>query len=185
MSMSETMGPSANAEDRAFFGHPRALAYLVGVEAFLIFSYAGMQFLLTLYMTQQLLLPGHAEHVLGLGLYRRFLEHGGRAMSPLEIASHTYGLATGLIYVLPVLGGLIADRWMGRRRTLTIGLVVLLASFALLSTEAGFLIAIGLMIVGVGLVKLNLVSQIGGLYAAGDSRRTQGFAYYLIAANIG
>lgn len=183
--MSETIRLPAEADDRAFFGHPRALAYLVGVEGFWIFSYSGMQFLLTLYMTQRLLLPGHVEHVLGFGLYRSLLEHGGRAMSALEIASQTYGLATGLVYVLPMFGGIIADRWLGRRRTLTIGLVVLVTSFALLSTEAGFLIAIGLMIVGVGLVKLTLISQIGDLYAPNDSRRTQAFAYYLIAANVG
>ncbi len=183
--MSETIRRSAEADDRAFFGHPRALGYLVGVEGFWIFSYSGMQFLLTLYMTQRLLLPGHVEHVLGFGLYRSLLEHGGRAMSALEIASQTYGLATGLVYILPMFGGIIADRWLGRRRTLTIGLVVLLASFALLATEAGFLIAIGLMIVGVGLVKLTLISQIGDLYAPKDTRRTQAFAYYLIAANIG
>jgi POT family proton-dependent oligopeptide transporter len=176
---------SADADDRAFFGHPRALGYLVGVEGFWMFSYAGMQFLLTLYMSQQLLLPGHAEHVLGLPFYRSLLEHGGRTLSPLELASRTYGLATGLIFVLPVLGGLIADHWLGRRLTLTIGLVVTLASFTLLSTESGFLIALLLLIAGVGLVKLNLVSQIGGLYAPGDSRRTQAFAYYLIAANVG
>lgn len=183
--MSEASRSSAEADDRAFFGHPRALGYLVGVEGFWMFSYAGMQFLLTLYMSQQLLLPGHVEHVLGFGLYRSLLEHGGRALSPLEIASRTYGLATGLIYVFPVLGGLIADRWLGRRRTLTIGLVITLASFTFLSTESGFLIALGLLIIGVGLVKLNLVSQIGGLYAPNDSRRTQAFAYYLIAANVG
>jgi len=176
---------SAEADDRAFFGHPRALGYLVGVEGFWMFSYAGMQFLLTLYMSQQLLLPGHAEQVLGLPLYRSLLEHGGRALSPLEIASRTYGLATGLIYVFPVLGGLLADRWLGRRRTLTIGLVVTLASFTLMATESGFLIALILLIIGVGLVKLNLVSQIGALYAPDDSRRTQAFAYYLIAANVG
>ncbi len=176
---------TAEADDRAFFGHPRALGYLVGVEGFWMFAYAGMQFLLTLYMSQQLLLPGHAEHVLGLPLYRSLLEHGGRTLSPLEIASRTYGLATGLVYVLPVFGGFIADRWLSRRLTVTIGLVVTLISFALLSTEAGFLIAIGLMIIGVGLVKLNLISQLGGLYAPNDGRRTQAFAYYLIAANVG
>lgn len=183
--MREANRRSAEADDRAFFGHPRALAYLVGVEGFWMFSYSGMQFLLTLYMTQQLLLPGHAEHVLGLGLYRSILEHGGAPMSPLAIASRTYGLATGVVYILPILGGFIADRWVGRRRTLTVGLAVMLSAFALLATEAGFLIALGLMVIGTGLVKLNLVTQIGGLYAPSDSRRTQAFAYYLIAANVG
>lgn len=171
--------------DEAFFGHPRGLSYLIAVEGFWAFSYFGLQAFLTLYMTRVLLAPGHAEHVLGLAAYRHMLEGGGRPMAPLEIASQTYGLLTSVSYALPLLGAFIADRWLGQRRTMIIGLVVLATAMATLVTEQGFLIAAGLIVIGTGLLKCNLMVQIGRLYGPGDPRRTSAFAYYLICANIG
>jgi POT family proton-dependent oligopeptide transporter len=176
---------AARSTDADFFGHPRGLAYLVSVEAFWAFAYFGLQALLTLYLTHQLLLPGHVEHVLGFPTYRRILAGGGPALSPLDIASQTYGLMTSLSYALPLLGAFVADRWLGQRRTMVLGLIVLAVAMATMVTEQGFLIAIGLIILGTGLMKCNLMVQIGRLYAAGDPRRTSAFAYYLVFANIG
>lgn len=171
--------------DADFFGHPRGLAYLVSVEGFWAFGYFGLQALLTLYLTHQLLLPGHIEHVLGFSTYRRILEGGGPALSPLDIASQTYGLMTSLAYALPLLGAFVADRWLGQRRTMVLGLIVLAVAMATMVTERGFLVAIGLIILGTGLMKCNLMVQIGRLYGPGDLRRTTAFAYYLVFANIG
>jgi POT family proton-dependent oligopeptide transporter len=175
----------ARSTDADFFGHPRGLAYLVSVEGFWAFAYFGLQALLTLYLTHQLLLPGHIEHVLGFSPYRRVLEGGGPTLSPLDIASQTYGLMTSLAYALPLLGAFVADRWLGQRRTMVLGLIVLAVAMAVMVTEQGFLVAIGLIILGTGLLKCNLMVQIGRLYAAGDVRRTTAFAYYLVFANIG
>jgi POT family proton-dependent oligopeptide transporter len=173
------------SSDTAFLGHPAGLAYLIAVEGFWAFGYFGLQAILTLYMTHALLLPGHVEHVLGFTAYRRMLEGGGHAMAPLEIASQTYGLLTSVAYALPLVGAFIADRWLGQRRTMIAGLVVLAVAMATLVTEQGFLIAAGLIVVGTGLLKCNLMVQIGRLYEPRDPRRTSAFAYYLICANIG
>ena len=179
---SARLAPS-RADD--FFGHPRGLACLIAVEGFWAFGYFGLQAVLTLYMTHQLLTPGHVEHVLGFAAYRHMLEGGGPPLSALEIASQTYGLLTSASYALPLLGALVADRWLGQRRTMILGLVVLAAAMATLVTEQGFLIACGLIVLGTGLLKCNLMVQIGRLYAPDDPRRTSAFAYYLICANIG
>jgi proton-dependent oligopeptide transporter, POT family len=172
-------------KDDAFFGHPRGLAYLIAVEGFWAFGYFGLQAVLTLYMTHQLLTPGHVEHIFGFSAYRRMLQGGGVALSPLDIASQTYGLLTSVSYALPLLGAFVADRWFGQRRTMILGLVVLVAAMATLVTEQGFLIACGLIVLGTGLLKCNLMVQVGRLYAIGDPRRTSAFAYYLVCANIG
>src|SRR3954468_21733693 len=104
------IGAAPAPDDRTFLGHPRGLAYLAFTEAWERFSYYGMTAILTLYMTQALMLPGHVEHIAGFEPYRRFLGLLG-ATSPLQIASQTFGLYTALIYFTPVLGGLVADRW--------------------------------------------------------------------------
>ena len=90
-------------------GHPKGLAYLAFTEMWERFSYYGMVSLLALYMVKQLLLPGHAEHVLGLGVLRDLFEFRG-PMSDLAFASLIFGWYTGLVYFTPILGGMIADR---------------------------------------------------------------------------
>jgi len=173
--------------DGAFFGHPRGLGYILAGEAGYAFAYTGLQTMLTLYMTSVLLQPGHVEHVWGFGLYRALLEgraHAG-AMTPMDLASHTYGLLTSTTYALPLLGGFLADRWIGQRRAVLWGLGVLTAAFVLLVREETFLPGLALLIVGVGLEKTSMVGQIGRLYALGDPRRTRAFGLFLITLNAG
>lgn len=167
------------------FGHPRGLVYLLAVEGFWAFAFFGLQMMLTLYMTRRLLAPGHAQHIWGFDVYRRMLEGGGPALGAVDIASQTFGFMTSASYALPLLGALVADRWLGARRTMVIGLAFLTAAMATLVFEQGFLVGAGLLIVGNGLLKCNLWVAIGGLYATDDPRRTGAFAYTLIAANIG
>src|SRR3954468_21385579 len=90
--------------------HPRGLAYLAFTEMWERFSYYGMTALLALYMTKQLLVPGHAEHVAGLAGLRHLFELRG-PVSNVAFASLIYGWYSGLVYFTPVLGGLVADRW--------------------------------------------------------------------------
>ena len=175
----------AHSEDTAFVGHPRGLAYLITVEAFWAFSFFGLQSILTLYLTHQLLVPGHEERIWGIGLYRAFLDGGGARSSSLEVASRTFGYLTSLAYAFPLIGAIIADRWWGQRRTMTVGLVILAIAMTLGTFEVGFLVAAVLAVVGSGLLKSNLVVQIGRLYQGADPRRTSAFAYLLIAANVG
>ena len=171
---------------RTFFGEPRALAYLAFTEAWERFSYYGMTALLTLYMTKLLLLPGHVEHVAGFAALRAGLKAAFGVTTPLALASQIFGLYTAFVYFTPVLGGLIADRWIGRRNAVVIGAVLMSAGHIAMAFDASFLIALTLLIVGCGLLKGNISTQVGQLYPqTDDSGRTRGFAIFSIGINVG
>ncbi|MEO8547522.1 MAG: peptide MFS transporter [Sphingomicrobium sp.] len=170
---------------RTFLGHPRGLAYLGFTEMWERFSYYGMTALLALYMINQLLLPGHVEHVLGLGALRRLLEFRG-PMSDHAFASLIYGWYGGLVYFTPLLGGWVADRWLGTRTTVVLGALLMSAGHLAMSFDQSFLVALALLIVGSGCLKGNISAQVGQLYPREDeSRRTQGFTIFSAAINIG
>ena len=175
-----------NPEDRSFFGHPRGLGYIAFTEAWERFSYYGMQSLLVLYMVKQLLLTSHIEHVAGFVPFRHFLEslyRGPLAVQPL--ASAIFGLYTGLVYLTPILGGLLADRVLGRTRTIVIGALLMAAGQFLVAFDVTFLVALTCLLIGVGCFKGNLASQVGALYATGDNRRADAFQIYYIFINAG
>lgn len=181
---SATMGGGASQE-RTIFGHPRGLAYLAFTELWERFSYYGMTALLALYMVKQLLLPGHAENVLGLDALRTLFEFRG-PMSDLAFASLIYGWYGGLVYFTPILGGLIADRWLGAKRTVVIGALLMSAGHLAMSFDASFLIALALLILGSGCLKGNISAQVGTLYPeAAASLRDRGFTIYSTGINIG
>src|SRR5271167_2685100 len=114
MTILDASAPPASATPaRTFFGEPRALGYLAFTEAWERFSYYGMTALLVLYMSQALFLLGHIEHVVGFGAFRSIVEGVFGRMSAIALSSQIFGLYTGLVYFTPVLGGWIADRWMG------------------------------------------------------------------------
>jgi proton-dependent oligopeptide transporter, POT family len=169
----------------AFLGHPRGLAYLGFTEMWERFSYYGMTALLSLYMVQQLLLPGHAEHVLGLGGLRALFEFRG-PMSDLAFASLIYGWYGGLVYFTPIIGGWLADRWLGTTLAVTFGALLMAGGHLAMSFDASFLFALALLILGSGLLKGNIAAQVGELYPPDDdSRRTRGFTIFSAAINIG
>jgi POT family proton-dependent oligopeptide transporter len=173
-------------EDRAFFGHPRGLGYIAFTEAWERFSYYGMQTLLVLYMVNRLLQPDHVERIIGFGPFRHFLEflyRGHLAIQPLSSA--IFGLYTAFVYVTPIIGGLIADRWLGRTPTVIIGASLMAVGQFLVASEITFLFALACLLAGVGCLKGNLASQVGGLYAPGDNRRADAFQIYYIFINAG
>ncbi|MEO5578669.1 MAG: peptide MFS transporter [Sphingomicrobium sp.] len=173
------------SNDKTIYGHPRGLAYLAFTEMWERFSYYGMTALLTLYMVKQLLLPGHVENVLGLDGLRTLFEFRG-PMSDLAFASLIYGWYGGLVYFTPILGGLIADRWLGAKRTVVIGALLMSAGHLAMSFDASFLIALTLLILGSGCLKGNISAQVGMLYpAAAASLRDRGFTIYSTGINIG
>lgn len=186
MSITPLAPTPAPAHDRDFLGHPRGLGYLGFTEAWERFSYYGMQTLLVLYMTRQLLLPGHVEKIAGFGGFRRFLERfygGGEAMTVVATASAIFGLYTGLVYLTPIAGGFIADRWLGRTRTVTLGAVLMAAGHFLMAFDYSFLLALLCLLTGVGCFKGNLASQVGDLYAPEDLRRADAFQIYYLFIN--
>lgn len=170
----------AERADRAFLGHPKGLGYLAFVEGCERFSYYSMQTLLVLYMVKYLLLPEHAGGVVGLEALRGW--YGGIDGQPF--ASKIFGDYTSLVYLTPILGGLIADRWLGRRTTLILGGLFMAAGHFLMAFEGAFLFALLALIVGVGLFKGNIASQVGELYGPNDLRRAMAFQIFYIAINV-
>ena len=147
--MSAHPAPSVSAP-REFFGHPSALAYLFATEMWERFSYYGMRALLTLYMIKYLLLPAQAGGVAGLAGFKSVLEavFGPLALQPL--ASQIYGFYTGLVYLTPIFGGLLADRLLGQRRTVILGASLMAAGHFLMAFERWFLLALAVLILGNG-----------------------------------
>ncbi len=90
---------------------------------------------MVLYMVDQLLRPGHAEHVVGLAPLKAALEAVMGPMSPQALASEIFGLYGGLVYFTPIVGGMVGDRWLGQRRTVMIGAVLMAAGHLLMSLE--------------------------------------------------
>ena len=176
---------AAGPSDRAFLGHPRGLAYLAFTELWERFSYYGMTALLALYMVQQLLTPGHAENVLGLGALRHLFELGG-PISNQAFASLIYGWYGGLVYFTPILGGWIADRFLGAKRTVILGALLMSAGHIAMSFDASFLIALAMLILGSGCLKGNISAQVGSLYPKeAESLRERGFTIFSTGINIG
>ena len=174
-----------NPEDRSFLGHPRGLGYIAFAEAWERFSYYGMQALLVLYMVNRLLHPGHIEHVAGFGAFRHLIESFRGPVDIQPLASTIFGLYTGLVYLTPIVGGLIADRWLGRTLTVTIGALLMSAGHFLMVFDVTFLLALSCLLIGVGCFKGNLASQVGALYSPGDNRRADAFQIYYIFINGG
>jgi proton-dependent oligopeptide transporter, POT family len=167
------------------FGHPRALTYLLATEMWERFSYYGMRALLVLYMTRYLLHPDHAESVVGLAGLRALLESGSGRLDVQPLASQIYGLYTGLVYLTPLVGGLIADRVLGQRRTVVIGATLMAAGHFMMAFESLFLVALTTLIIANGAFKPNIVTQVGGLYAPGDPRRDRAYSIFYVGINVG
>jgi POT family proton-dependent oligopeptide transporter len=155
-------GTLAAVDDTAFLGHPRGLALLFIVEMWERFSFYGMRALLVLYMV----------HALGW---------------PDDRADHLYGLYTGSVYLTPLFGGWLADRFIGTRRSLVIGgLIIALGHFVLaLPTGNTFYIGLILVVIGTGFFKPNVSTMVGQLYRPGDPRRDAGFTIFYMGINLG
>jgi len=180
------MQNKTNDRPRTFFGQPMALAYLSFTEAWERFSYYGMTSILVLYMSQALLLPGQVEGIAGMASFRAGLESIFGPLSTLALASQIMGLYTGLVYFTPVLGGWVADRWIGRRTAVMLGAVMMSTGHLAMAFDASFLLALLLLITGCGLLKGNISTQVGELYAETDGEgRTRAFAIFSMGINVG
>lgn len=170
----------AARNDRASLGHPKGLGYLSVVEGCERFSYYSMQTLLVLYMVNYLL-PERFDAVAGLGWLQEW-RYGGKEGQPL--ASAIFGDYTALVYLTPILGGIAADRWLGRRAALIAGGAIMALGHFLMAFEGTFLLALLSLVVGVGLFKGNIASQVGELYKESDLRRAMAFQIFYIAINV-
>lgn len=168
-------------DDTAFLGHPKGLGYLAFTEAFERFSYYGMQALLVLYLVNYLLLPGNVQNVAFFDSFRRI--YGDLDGQPL--ASAIVGTYFASVYLTPIFGGLLADRVLGKRRTVLIGAITMAAGHFLMAFEVSFLFALLCLILGVGMLKGNIASQVGSLYKPEDLRRADAFQIFYLGINAG
>ena len=176
----------APADDVAFMGHPRGLFYLAFTEAWERFSFYGMTALVVLYMVNQLLLPGHVEQIAGFAGFRAALESVFGPLSTQALASQIFGLYAGFVYFTPILGGFVADRWIGQRSAVVIGAVAMSAGHIAMVFDQSFLLALALLVFGSGFLKGNIAAQVGSLYPPDDAaRRSHGFVIFSTGINIG
>src|SRR6476646_6848563 len=172
--------------DATFMGHPRGLFYLAFTEGWERFSYYGMTALLALYMVNQLLLPGHIEQIAGFARFRSAVQSLVGPLSTQALASQIFGLYSGFVYFTPLLGGMIADRWIGQRNAVVIGALSMSAGHLAMAFDQTFLIALLLLVIGSGFLKGNISAQVGALYPPNDeARRTRGFVIFSTGINIG
>ncbi|HEX4480628.1 MAG TPA: peptide MFS transporter [Rudaea sp.] len=145
---------------RNWFGQPRGLTILFLTEMWEIFSYYGMRSLLVYYMTKQLMIGQ-------------------------EKSSLIYGTYTAMAYFTPVVGGVISDRWLGKRRAVIIGGAIMAAGHFMMAFEPLFYAALATIALGNGLFLPSLPSQINDLYKPDDPRRSWAYNVYYVGINIG
>src|SRR6478752_8521864 len=176
--------PLSGEEHRPdFFGHPRGLWFLAFTEAWERFSYYGMQSLLVLYMVKYLLLPGRIERVMIFDAFRQLPLYSGLDGQPL--ASAIFGTYTASVYLTPIFGGFLADRVLGRRRTVLLGGLTMAAGHFMMAFETAFLFALLCLVLGCGMFKGNIASQVGSLYKPEDLRRADAFQIFYLGINAG
>ncbi|RED46958.1 POT family proton-dependent oligopeptide transporter [Winogradskyella eximia] len=155
---------------KELFGHPVGLYVLFFTEMWERFSYYGMRALLVIYMIAQ------ANHKDGPGLGWTELE-----------AYQLYGWYVMLVYVVSIPGGILADKVLGQKKTVMLGAFILVLGHGTLAIDApwAFFVGLGLIILGVGCLKPNISTMVGGLYKKGDIRRDKGFSIFYIGINLG
>ncbi|MEM7186707.1 MAG: peptide MFS transporter [Bacteroidota bacterium] len=154
---------------KELFGHPVGLYVLFFTEMWERFSYYGMRAILVLYLVAET-----AGDNAGLGW------SNGEALA-------LYGWYTMLVYVASIPGGIIADKLLGQRKSVLLGGILLVMGHSILAVEEmwAFYSGLGLIIAGVGMLKPNISTMVGGLYKQGDIRRDKGFTIFYIGINIG
>lgn len=142
--------------------HPKGLYFLFTIEMWERFSYYGMRALLVLYMVKYLLFS-------------------------TEKAGNVYGLYTGLVYLTPLIGGYVSDRYLGQKNCIIIGSVLMMIGhFAMAIQDLPFFYsALGLLIIGNGFFKPNISTMVGQLYEKNDPRRDGGFTIFYMGINLG
>jgi len=180
--MSDTSTPAAPS----WFGHPRGLAVLFVAELWERTSYYGMRSLLVLYMVDHLFKRSDVGHaVWGYDALHGALSSAFGPLQTQALASQVYGLYTGFVYLTPLFGGLLADKLLGRRRSVVAGGVLMAIGHFLMASEQLFFVALMVLIIGNGCFKPNVSTQVGGLYEQGDPRRDRAYSVFYLGINIG
>jgi POT family proton-dependent oligopeptide transporter len=155
--------------EKTLWGHPKGLYILFFTELWERFSYYGMRAILVLYLTAKT-----GDMNAGLGWDK---------LSALQL----YGWYTFLVYAMSVPGGLLADRLLGQKKTVMLGGILLCVGHFILAFDSmeTFYSGLALIILGVGALKPNISSMVGGLYRLGDAKRDAAFTIFYVGINIG
>lgn len=153
------------------WGHPKGLYVLFFVEMWERFSYYGMRAILTLFLAAPILLGD---------------PQSGYGWSNAETLSF-YGTYTMFVYLMSIPGGWVADKFIGQKKAVMLGGLLLCAGHGILAIDAqwAFFTGLILIVVGVGFLKPNISTMVGGLYKTGDDRRDKGFYIFYIGINLG
>ncbi|MDE2500989.1 MAG: peptide MFS transporter, partial [Alphaproteobacteria bacterium] len=182
------MAANGATKERTLFGHPIGLSYLFTTEMWERFSYYGMRAILIYTLTNYLLLQPTAETVIGYHALKHFFEliyNGGQPLAPQPLSSIIYGNYTSFVYLTPIIGGFIADRWLGQRHSVVVGAIIMsIGEFTLMAPQLFFL-GLFLLIIGNGFFKPNISTQVGNLYKPGDSRIDRAFSIFYVGINLG
>lgn len=154
---------------KELWGHPVGLYVLFFTEMWERFSYYGMRALLTLYLVE-----------------KTTADNPGKGWLDSE-SIMLYGWYTMLVYVMSIPGGMIADKVLGQKKAVLYGALTLVAGHGILAVDEmwAFYAGLALIILGVGLLKPNISTMVGGLYKQGDIRRDKGFSIFYIGINLG
>jgi POT family proton-dependent oligopeptide transporter len=165
--MSSSREAAVNPNTHGFLGHPRGLSTLFFTEMWERFSYYGMRALLTLYMTKSL-----ADG--GLGFDEKF-------------AGIIYATYVSSVWYLPLIGGWLADRFLGARRAVLLGGIVIACGHYSIAIDSLVTFYAGLILIalGTGLLKPNISAMVGQLYSPEDKRRDAGFSIFYMGINLG
>lgn len=157
------------AHQQELFGHPTGLYILFFTELWERFSYYGMRAILVLFLISA-----------STG------DNPGFGWNEAD-AINLYGTYTMLVYVMSIAGGWVADKFWGQKRTVLIGGILLCFGHGILAVEAlwAFYAGLSLIVLGVGGLKPNISTMVGGLYKQGDERRDKGFTIFYIGINLG
>ncbi len=173
-------------QPRTLLGHPPGLFILFFTEMWERFSYYGMRSLLVLFMVDHLFLrPDVGQEVLGFNAIKGTLESIFGPLAAQPLSSQIYGLYTAFVYLTPLFGGILADRWLGRRKTVVLGAALMAIGHFLMAVENLFFIALLFLIMGNGAFKPNISTQVGDLYPPGDPRRDRAFTIFYMGINLG
>jgi proton-dependent oligopeptide transporter, POT family len=156
---------TSNSE--TLFGHPKGLVVLFFTEMWERFSYYGMRGLFVLYLVAN-------------------IDEGGFGWTTVEALS-LYGTYTMMVYLMSIPGGILADKFVGQKKAVMIGGFLLVAGHGIMAIpgQSYFFLAITLIVLGVGALKANISTMVGGLYRKGDIRRDKGFVIFYMGINLG
>ena len=165
------MTTNSLTQEKTIFGHPAGLYILFFVEMWERFSYYGMRAILTLFLAAPIIMDD---------------PQSGYGWTNTETLSF-YGTYTMFVYLMSIPGGWIADKFIGQKKAVMLGGLLLCFGHGILAVDAewAFFTGLILIVVGVGFLKPNISTMVGGLYKKGDNKRDTGFYIFYMGINIG